>query len=468
MTSHSHRLMRTLASRHNDIEEWRLGDPALAAAKGYPREFRAEIIDDWGIVFLDLAIDAGSGELTCHEVNGPNAVGSDALTGDSSARARNEAMQAARRAHDLGLLHADGKLRRHVVTVHAHQHWAFFRTGGEFFPRVAQFAEGLEEFLPGNAVAVREAGEPFGAEQITVVFGEVPRVASGLSINQQDRFEFSGKPVIFAGNPNLLPELVRLGKVHAHYSAELGPAMRVLPAWRLTPIIHDKALQQRLLRGTGIRPQRHFEATSTADAMSKTREALRHHAVVLKPNGTSGGAGVHIVVPGMSDEKIRERIEKLLSDCRIKYGDNVEHMIFPLRGFEFIPSTAYPMAAGGHLWDLRIAVQFEPGKASAYPVSIRFAPKPFDPATFHDDRDQWISNVSGRQSTHLKSGMDDEVLNAVGLTPERMDLALKASVTWTLKAWDHSVRNGGYKDTVYEDEAERENPSFYPRMKFTA
>ena len=114
MTSQAHRLMRALASRLNDIEEWRLGNPALAAAKGYPREFPAEIIDDWGIVFLDLALGI-DGELTCHEVNGPNAVGSDALTGDSFARARNEAMQAARRAHDLG---RSRRSRTHAARAH--------------------------------------------------------------------------------------------------------------------------------------------------------------------------------------------------------------------------------------------------------------------------------------------------------------------------------------------------------------
>lgn len=466
MTSESHRVLRALSSRLNDIEEWRLGDPALAAAKGYPRPYPAEIIDDWGIVFLDLALDR-NGELTCHEVNGPNAVGSDALTGDSGARATNEAAQAARRAHDLGLL-ASGRLKQPVVTVHAHQHWAFFRTGGEFFPRVADFAEALSKMMSGQKVVVREAGDPLGDETVSVLFGEVPRIAAGLQLNSRDQFEFNGRPVIFAGNPNLLPELVRLGKVHAQYSAELGPGMRIFPAWRLTPIIHDKVLQQRLLRGTGIRPQRHFEATTRAEAVAKTRDALTHHAVVLKPNGTSGGAGVHVVVPGMSDRQIDGRIDALLADCSKKYGTNIEQMIWPLRGFEFIPSTGYPMAGGGHLWDLRIAVQFEPGKAFAYPVSIRFAPKPFDPSTFHDDRDQWISNVSGRQSTHLKSGMDDDVLSAVGLTPPRVEAALKASVTWTLKAWDHSVRNGGFKETVYEDEAEQKNPSFYPWMKFSA
>lgn len=458
--------MRTILARLNDIEEWRLGNPALAAAKGYPRVYPAEIIDDWGLVFLDIAVEAGTGEITCHEVNGPNAVGSDALTGDSILRAENEATQATRRARDMGFLGADG-LRRPVVTVHAHQHWKFFRTGGEFFPRVDQFADALRRFMPGNDVRLREAGETPGEEDVSVVFGEVPRVALSLNVNPQTkRFEYEGRPVIFAGNPNLLAEMMRLGKLRRGYSADVGPALRVFHAGRLAPIIHDKVLQQRLLRGTGIRPQRNFEAETLEDALIKTREMLRHGPVVVKPNGTSGGAGVHVVVPGMSDAQVRQRFESLFGDCRTKYGTNVEGMIFPLRGFEFVPSTGYPMEGGGHLWDLRIAVMFEPGKAFAYPVTLRLTPKAFDPATFHDDRDQWISNVSGRQSTHLKSGMDDDTLAKVGLTPEKMDIAFNASVMWTLKAWDYSVRNGGHKDTVYEDACEEKDGNFYPWQKF--
>lgn len=466
MSSNSHRLMRLISSRMNDIEEWRLGDPALAAAKGYPREFLAEIIDDWGIVFLDLAIDVATGLLTCHEVNGPNAVGSDALTGDSLHRAKNEAAQAARRAHDLGHLVA-GTLRRPVVTVHAHQHWPFFRTGGEFFPRVDQFTQELAR-LTGQHVALREAGEAFGDERVTAVIGEVPRIAANLALNPETgAFEYSGRPVIFAGNPNLIPEMVRLGKLSAKYAAQLAPALRVFHAWRLTPLIHDKALQQRLFRGTGIKPQPHFEATTVEHALAKTRKMLRHDAVVLKPNGASGGAGIHVVIPGMGDGAVRARVASVISDCRAKYGDNVEDMIFPIRGFPFIRSTGYPMADGEHLWDLRIAVEFEPQRAWAYPVSLRFTPRPFGPATFHDDRDQWISNVSGRQTTHLKSGMDDNVLAQVGLTPEKMELALDAGVLWTLKAWDYSVRNGGHKETVYEDECEERDAQFYPWAKFT-
>jgi hypothetical protein len=143
-------------------------------------------------------------------------------------------------------------------------------------------------------------------------------------------------------------------------------------------------------------------------------------------------------------------------------------MLFPLRGFEFVRSTGYPMADGGHVWDLRIGVLFEPGRAQVFPVSIRIAPDPFDEQSFHLARDQWVSNVGGRQVTLLKSGMDDEALAAVGMTPEKLELAMRASLTWTLKAWDAAMRDGGAKGSVYEDDCESSYPSFYPVEKFAA
>jgi hypothetical protein len=158
----------------------------------------------------------------------------------------------------------------------------------------------------------------------------------------------------------------------------------------------------------------------------------------------------------------------LIADCRTKYGDNIERMVFPLRGFEFVRSTDYPMDDGGHVWDLRIALLFEPGRAQVFPVSLRIAPEPFHGQSFHRSRGQWISNVSGRLVTLLKSGMDDEVLNTVGMTPEKLDRAMQASVTWTLKAWDAAIRDGGSKGSVYEDDCESSDPSFYPVEKFAA
>ena len=464
----SHRVIRNIFSKFGDIEEWRLGDPARAAAKGYPRKYEAEAIDDYGIVFVDIVVEEGTGVLVCHEVNGPNAVGSDALTGDSLARAENEALQTMRRMREYGYLRPNGGLRKPVVAITAHQHWKAFRTGGEFYPRVLSLAEILQEMLPGNTISLRSAGDELGDEALAVVYGDVPTVAARMQIDPiTHRFSYDGRPVVFAGNPNLLPELVRTRRLERRGTGFANADLRVFHAWRLVPTVLDKALQQTLLRGTGIDPALCVEAMEVDELLAAIKRMLTDGAVVLKPNGCSGGAGIHVTVPGMSDNEIRERIEAVVGDCVAKYGANTEATIFPIRCFPFVRSTPYPMSDGGHIWDLRIAVMFEPGRAVAYPVSFRLAPDPFNAESFHLQRDQWISNVTGRQVTLLKSGMDDEALSAVGLTDEKMERALTASVKWTVKAWDRSVR-GGVGVAVYEDACEENDTSFYPWQKFSA
>ena len=468
MTLDRDRLVRIIVAGSNDIEEWRLGDPALAAAKGYPREFEAELIDDWGIVFIDVTIDAATGEVVCHEVNGSNAVGSDALTGESSQRAENEAQQAVRRARELGYLAADGSFNRQVVALHGHQHWQFFRTGGEFYPRVARFADCLADKLPGIEVGCYAAGDTLGSEMLSVVMGDIPSVSARLTFDRGTRrFLFAGRPVIFLGNPNFLPELARTGKFDLAERNAGNPALRILHGWKLADLIHDKTRQQERFANTGIRPLRCFASGSVDHAVAQTRELLQRGPVVIKPSNTSGGAGVDVVTAGMTDGQIRARFDRMLEECKAKYGDNASQMIFPLSGFEFVRSTGYRMDDGEHLWDLRIAVQFEPGRACAYPVSLRLTPEAFDAATFADNRRQWISNVSGRRETLLKSGMDQAVLDEVGFADELMDKALRACVQWTQKAWDAASRDGGKSGAVYEDYCEEPDEPFYHSERFT-
>jgi hypothetical protein len=297
--------------------------------------------------------------------------------------------------------------------------------------------------------------------------GDVPGVAAQTSFNRHaGRFEYHGRPVIFAGNPNLLPELVRTRKLPREALGHSAPELRIFHAWRLMHVFHNKALQQQLLRGTGVEPLRCFEAATREDAFQRAGQLLSRGPVVLKPNACSGGAGVHIATPGMTDEELRVRIATVVDDCVAKYGENSEATVFPLRGFEFIRSTDFPLPDGGRLWDLRIAVLFEPGRARAFPVSLRLAAQPFDPQSFHLHRDQWVSNVSGRQQTLLKSGMDDEALRAVGLTPDILERAMQSCVRWTLKAWDGAIRDGGGRSAVYEDECEARDPHFYPWSRF--
>ena len=467
MTVGRDRLARVILAGINDIEEWRLGDPALAATKGFPREYEAEAIDDWGIVFIDVTIDAVTGEAVCHEVNGSNAVGSDALTGDSAPRAENEAQHAVRRAREMGYLDADGAFSRQVVAVHGHQHWQFFRTGGEFYPRVARFADCLGEKLPGVEIGFYAAGDELGPEMLSVVMGDIPSVSARLTFDRDARrFHFDGRPVIFIGNPNFLPELARTGKFDLAERNGGNPALRVFHGWKLADLIHDKARQQELFANTGIRPLACFASGSVDKAVARTPDLLGQGPVVIKPSNTSGGAGVDVVTAQMSDAEIRARFERMLDECRAKYGENANRMVFPLSGFEFVRSTGYRMDDGDHLWDLRIAVQFEPGKAFAFPVSLRLTPEPFDAATFVENRRQWISNVSGRRETLLRSGMDDAVLREVGCIDEVMDKVMRACVMWTQKAWDCASRDGGKSGAVYEDYCEEADEPFYHAERF--
>jgi len=437
MHSDRHQLTRIIFAGLNHIDEWRLGNPLLAASKGYPRKFAAEMLDDFGMVFVDVVLDHRTGRPVCHEVNGPNGVGSDALTGESSLRADNEARQAVCRATELGLVSSVGRVKSPVVTIHAHQHWKAFRTGCEFYARVADFADCLARYMPGNDMCLRGATESLGSEHISVVAGDVPAVAAKLEVNTSSRrLEYDGRPVVFIGNPNLLPELVRIGKLSGGPRLAESVDLRVFHAWRLLRVIHDKALQQQLLPGTGIDPLRCFEAYTPEEALTRTRESLAHGPIVLKPNGTSGGTGVHVVVPEMTDDDIASRLKAVVADCVAKYGPNAEATVLPWRGFEFVRSTGYPLSDGEHLWDLRIAVLFEPGMAHVFPVSMRITPKPFDPRTFHLDRDQWVSNVSGRNGSLLLSGLDDEALQIVGWTSGKLEQAFQAAVGWTMKAWD--------------------------------
>jgi hypothetical protein len=467
MAAPAHQLLRIALAGFGDIEEWKLGDVRRAAELGYPRRVDAPLLDDFGTLFLDFTLDARDGTPVCHEVNGPNAVGSDALTGDSALRSELELRQALRRARQMGLLGADGRALRPFVTLHAHQHWAFFRTGGEFYPRVGDFFERTAAALPACSVRLRAASEPLGDEHVSVVAGDVPSIARDLALAANgERFEYQGRPVAFIGNPNLVPELLRTRKLSRGALRASTSALRAFHAWRLVEVVHDKARQQEYFAGTPVRPLRCFEAWSAEAACEAARALLAHGPVVVKPNGGSGGAGVHALVPEMDDAQVRARVDAVVRDCVRKYGDNAETSALPIRGFEFVRSTGSPLPDGEHLWDLRIALLFEPGTAWLFPVSMRLAPAPFDAHKFHLERDQWISNVSGRDVTLLKSGMDAVALAQVGVTPAKLDEIFEACVRWTLRAWDASVRDGGFHGAVYEDECELDDPDFYPQRKF--
>ncbi len=117
-----------------------------------------------------------------------------------------DAQQAIRRAREYAYIGADNRFTTKVVTIHAHQHWKFFRTGGEFYPRVAAFADCLVTELPGASIECFAAGDTLGDEDVAVIMGDVPAVAANIELdNVKRRFVYRGRPAVFMGNPNLLP-----------------------------------------------------------------------------------------------------------------------------------------------------------------------------------------------------------------------------------------------------------------------
>ena len=244
------RLARIIVSGIRDIEEWRLGDPALAEAKRYPREYPAELLDDFGMLFIDLTIDARDGSLVCHEVNGPNAVGSDALTGDSTHRADNEARQALRRAKEIRLSQA-----RRIVRQASRDRSCAPALAVLSAPAVSSFraSPGLATFLQNCFREMRSAPIPrpmlWAMRMSRSLMGDVPAVCANIEVNPENgMFEYRGRPIVFMGNPNLIPELERIGRV-SHLCRTSGEVnLRPMHAWRLCGLVHDKARQQESFR----------------------------------------------------------------------------------------------------------------------------------------------------------------------------------------------------------------------------
>ena len=373
MISPRHRMLRIALASLNDIEEWRLGDESLARAKGYPREYPADVIDDWGIVFVDLVLDAATGRPVCHEVNGPNAVGSDALTGDSHRRAASEARQALRRARERGYLGADGRLARPSSPC------TRTSTGRRSGPAASSSLEwttspsGCRSVWAAATCACAAPASPSATRRLPSCWATCRRWPRTSASMPPTGWSIGAGPSSSSAIRTCCPS--SCGRARWPPSTR-ALDLRVFHAWRLVRLILDKGRQQDLLEGTGVERLPYFEARTADEARARARSFLARGPVVLKPNGASGGAGVHVVVPGMSDAEIAARVDAVLADCVAKYGDNAEATAFPVRGFQFVRSTGYPMPDGDHLWDLRIAVEFSPGRAEVYPVSMRIAPRP--------------------------------------------------------------------------------------------
>jgi hypothetical protein len=333
------------------------------------------------------------------EANGSNGATSSIGAGD---RDRIDHMIASLQARG-GAMHGD-------VAVLGHQD--HFHHIPEFYSRGLRFAEHLQ--AEGLNVAALQPGEQLHSDAYNVVVGDLPALAAKLQVHGT-RLWYQNRTVSFVANLNIIPAVKRAG----YDPAQLD--LSVFHDGVLTPIAHDKSLQQALCTGTPFASLWNREALTVEEAVT---QALQVHesgrAAVVKPHGTSGGVGVRII-PVRSDAEAV--IADLVKETQSRYGPGTEYTLLPLRVFEFAEAVHLPCDDGGHLWDLRVEVIASPGQLTARPVMVRICPAPFTP----DLRSEAvISNLTGRPpSTDFILGpseLDKRV--APGLVDELVEAAL--------------------------------------------
>ena len=259
----------------------------------------------------------------------------------------------------------------------------------EFYRRAETFGQRLSEH---GQIKLRASEEKLGGEDVTVVCGGISKIAPLIEVRNRVMF-YRNHPVVFAANPNLLPELVRLGKIGREgsgYSVDDA----CFHEGHCTPIVHDKALQQGLAEGTEITPLMYREVKNREgwlEALGWFRD--RQIASVAKMNGGSGGAGIDIIAPDMTKGACVATLDNILDSSRRKYGESADATVFPVRIFEFAQARSYVMDGKPHLWDLRLQCLVSPGRVDIRPCVVRLCPEPFDGSFSWNS---CVSNLTGR------------------------------------------------------------------------
>lgn len=379
--------------------------------------------DDYAIALLDVTLEH-TGAIRLIEANGSNAALSSLTTSGDYARA----------AHMCATLAA--KYRGDVKGVALLGHQAGFLHIPEFFNRAELFQNLVSAKWPS---VLRAPSELLGDEEITVVPGELGAIARHC-VERDGRLFYRDRLVVFASNPNLLPELARQGRL-GYRAGHADLPTEFFHEGKLTPLIHDKSAQQRMADGTGIVPLRHADCYSRAECIAQTLRLHRGgNALVLKMNGGSGGAGIEFVPPWSTEPEIELRWDELVASAIKKYGPSVEQTLYPVRIFEFARSTGFQVAGRPHLWDLRVQCLIAPGTVDVAPAVVRLCPEPFDEHIF--SRNSLISNLTGREASlrFMRSPWEPSesgagtTLECCGFTPVIYEKLLHASVAWCERA----------------------------------
>lgn len=278
-----------------------------------------------------------------------------------------------------------------------------------------------------------------------VVADTVERIARHITMKDGQLF-YRGKKIISASNTNILPELVRNGVI-SRQEERYSVNYLVFHDGRLAPLAHDKGAQQKIAKGTGFTPMR-WQACQTADEVITSVMSFMHNNLpaVIKPNATSGGV-IEFCAPNSTEVEIQVALDRLFQDVRRKYGSEAEKSVWPIRVFEFVQSTPYPVNGAAHLWDMRVACLIRPGEVEMTICGLRLCPEPF--ACGQISRSTACSNTTGRDSPikRIRSPLAEdnkatELLRAAGVSDAMLDRIIDTCAAWCQAAWCSSSGAG--------------------------
>jgi len=397
-------------------------------AKVYRAHFPASDIDGFSFFLVDVTVEE-DGTVRLIEANTSNAALSSCGAGDDD-RARHMA-QAFEHRVPSGVS---------VVALLAFQ--PGFTHLPEWFSRAAAFARHLSA---RRSVELRAWNEMPGQESVSVICGPIPELASLVEVRGR-KFFVHGREVVFLTNCNILPELVRLGKI-ARQKSGYACDLSTFHEGEAAALAHDKGCQQELARGTRIKPLDWREAADFAVAFDALDWFADQGLVAMaKMNAGSGGAGIQPFTPDLTNAPRSRRLEKLIKSARDKHGQMTDETLYPIRIFEFAKARPYPLHGKGHLWDLRVQVLVSPGRIDTRACVVRLCPAPFDGSY---NWNSVVSNLTGRDparamqfmrapGAHRRS-MEGTVLEGLGMGERDMRHVLRGCAQWAAAAW----RSGG-------------------------
>ena len=312
-------------------------------------------------------------------------------------------------------------------------------------PEISTRAYMLHELVSHHHKCQFGTSELHPSSPFVVACDSVERIATHTTM-VNGRLYYRGYPVLSVGNVNLLAELVRKGVVKRH-DANYDVEYDVFHDGCLAPLIHDKGAQQILAKWTGFVPIRHYDAMTVDEVVAGVNSLQRDGIpAVIKPNATSGGAGIFFFGLDTTDAEIRKTFDQQVQEVVDKYGSKAEKSMWPIRVFEFAQSTGYPVGNNRHLWDMRISCLISPGEVEMTVCGLRFCSEPFVRGRY--DRASACSNTTGRapSTNHLRSPLAEsdgptELLKFAGVDDQMFDQILVACTEWCEVAFDHCSKN---------------------------